>query len=146
MYRRRRDVEDEGTFLMGLLQIFLGVFFGSLAAVFTYEGIVAWRVEQAAKKAAEEIHRANAELAQQERQREALRQEREREREREAAATQSALDMAARLFKERRERKELAWKKFFTPSQACQLDSGTAACANEYMAARKRFESIYVDR
>lgn len=142
MYRRRRDVEDEGTFLMGILQIFLGVFFGSLAAVFTYEGIVAWRLEQAAKKAVEEINRANAEVAQQERQREALR----REREREAAARQSALDMAARLQKERDERKELAWKKYFKPSPSCQLDSGTAACANEYMAARKRFEATYVDR
>jgi uncharacterized protein (DUF1800 family) len=146
MYRRRYETEDEGSFLMGLLQIFLGVFFGGLAAMFTYEAVVAWRVEQAAKKAVAEMERqiskTNAELAQQARQREEQRQARERE----AAARQTALDMAARLERERRERKDLAWKKFFMPSPACQQDSSTAPCANEYMAARTRFEANYVDR
>jgi len=138
--------QSEGAFFAGFLQIALGVFVGGLLSIFAYEAIVEWRIEQAARKALAkmeaEIQRANADAAQQARAREALR----RQQEEQAASRRAALDMAARLERERRERKEAAWKKYFTPSSACQADSGTAACANEYMAAKKRFEAAYTDR
>jgi hypothetical protein len=146
MYRRTFQDQDEGSFLLDILKIFIGVFLGSLAAVFTYEAIVEWRVEQAAKKAASELQRQlNKTNADMERQRKAQEQARARAEE-EVARRRSALALADRLEKERKVRKETAWGQFYKPSPSCQVDSGTHACANEYMAARKRFEASYVDR
>jgi len=47
------DDEDTGTFLVDVLKIALGVFFGGLAAAFTYEAILAYRAEEAIRKASE---------------------------------------------------------------------------------------------
>lgn len=140
------DDEDTGTFLVDVFKIALGVFIGGLAAAFTYEAILAYRAEEAIRKASEEIKvqnaRTNAEIT---KQNELDRQAREEERQR-VERLRAAQAMEARLESERRQRKEEAWAKFHQPSPNCKLDSGTAACANEYMAARKRFESQYVDR
>ena len=54
------DDEDTGTFLVDVLKIALGVFFGGLAAAFTYEAILAYRAEEAIRKASEEIKAQNA--------------------------------------------------------------------------------------
>jgi len=142
----RPDEEDTGTFLMDVLKIALGVFIGGLAAAFAYEAILTYRAEEAMRKAAQEIKdqaaRTNAEIA---KQNELNQQAREEERER-VERLRAAQAIQARLESERRQRKEDAWAKFYQPSPNCKLDSGTTACANEYMAARKRFESQYVDR
>ncbi len=68
------------------------------------------------------------------------------EAEQRAEQMRSARALAARLETERQERRDAAWAKFYQPSPSCKADSGTAACANEYMAARKRFDGQYVDR
>ncbi len=59
--QRRGFENDEGTFLLDLFKIAMGVFIGGLAAMFTYEAITAWRLEQAAKKFAQDLqHEAQA--------------------------------------------------------------------------------------
>lgn len=146
MHRRSFQTEDEGSFLLDVFKIALGVFIGSLAAVFTYEAIVAFRAEQAVRKALQETKaqadRINAEAAKRSQQ-EAL----ERlEAEQRAEQVRNARALAARLEAERQARRDAAWSKFYQPSPACKTDSGTTACANEYMAARKRFDSQYIDR
>ena len=113
---------------------------GDVLAVARVAGI------QAAKRTAAELQRqldkTNSEL---ERQR--LAQEHERQKaDQEAERNRSALALADRLQRERNARKDAAWAQFYKPSPACQADSGTTVCANEYMASRKRFEAQYVDR
>lgn len=146
MQRRSFQTEDEGTVLLDIFKIAIGVFIGSLMAVFTYEAIVEWRIEQAAKRAAAELQRqldkTNSELERQRLAQEHARQQVEQEAER----SRSALALADRLQRERNSRKDAAWTQFYRPSPACQADSATAACANEYMAARRRFDAQYVDR
>lgn len=146
MYRRTFQDQDEGSFLLDVLKIFIGVFLGGLAAAFTYEAVVEWRIEQAAKKAMTEFQRqmdkTNADMERQRRAEEKARTQAEEE----AARKRSALALVDRLERERKARKDAAWAQFYKPSPNCQVDSGTHACANEYMAARKRFESAYVDR
>lgn len=144
--RRSFQTEDEGSFLLDVLKIALGVFIGSLAAVFTYEAIVAFRAEQAVRKVLQETKaqtdRINAEAAKRSQQEAQERQEAEQR----AEQVRNARALAARLEAERQARRDAAWSKFYQPSPSCKMDSGTAACANEYMAARKRFDSQYVDR
>jgi len=45
----------------------------------------------------------------------------------------------------RAERKRQAWEKFHQRSPSCQRDPNTVACANAYIAAKRRFEREYVD-
>lgn len=146
MHRRSFQTEDEGSFLLDVLKIALGVFIGSLAAVFTYEAIVAFRAEQAVRKVLQETKaqtdRINAEAAKRSQQEAQERQEAEQR----AEQFRNARALAARLEAERQARRDAAWSKFYQPSAACKTDSGTTACANEYMAARKRFDGQYVDR
>lgn len=138
--------EDNGTFLVDVFKIALGVFIGGLAAAFTYEAILAHRAEEALRKASQEIKaqaaRTNAEIA---KHNQLNQQAKEEERQR-AERLRAAQALENRLESERRQRREDAWARFHQPSPNCKLDSGTTACANEYMAARKRFESQYVDR
>ena len=144
--QRRGFENDEGTFLLDLFKIALGVFIGGLAAMFTYEAITAWRLEQAAKKITADLQRETQALQARERQ-QALQRDEARRDELARAAQQRAEDEAmAREIRERRERKEAAWQRFFRPSEPCRMDSATLPCANEHMAARKRFEATYVDR
>lgn len=146
MDRRLFQTEDEGSFLLDVFKIALGVFIGGLAAVFTYEAILAYRAEQALRKieqqAKAQTDRANAEAAK--RMQQAAREQQEADQK--AEQLRSARALAARLEAERQARRDAAWSKFYQPSPSCKMDSGTAACANEYMAARKRFDSQYVDR
>ena len=140
----RREIEhSEGAFFGAFFVVFLGVFFGALAALLTYESIVEWRMERAAKQAAEQVQRqiqkSNAEVVRLNQQR----QEAQAKASEAEAARRSALDLAARLERERKERKEQAFSKVFTPSPSCKVDSATPSCANEYMAARKVFEARF---
>lgn len=146
MYRRSFQTEDEGSFLLDIFKIALGVFIGSLAAVFTYEAVLAYRVEQAVRKAQDEVKaQADRMNAHAEKRSQQDAQERQAAEQR-AEQARSARALAARLEAERQARREAAWSKFYQASPSCKTDSGTAACANEYMAARKRFDSQYVDR
>ena len=126
--------------------MFTAVFFGALAAMLVHDGLVELRVryelylvDQALAKELKAIQ------AKEQRDIDArqLRQYEEAER---ARASASARALAARLERERQERKELAWGNFYTPTAGCKVDSSTMACANEFMAAKKRFVASYVDR
>lgn len=146
MNRRPFQTEDEGSFLLDIFRLALGVFIGSLAAVFTYEAVVEYRIEQAARKATAEFNRLMKETND-ERECQRLAEQLAREQADQAERQKrSALALADRLERERKTRKNAAWESFYQPSPACKADSGTAACANEYMAARKRFDGQYVDR
>ncbi|KRA06608.1 hypothetical protein [Acidovorax sp. Root568] len=142
----RPEEEDTGKFLVDVFKIALGVFIGGLAAAFAYEAILTYRAEEAMRKAAQEIKaqaaRTNAEIAKQNE----LNQQAKEEERQHMEGLRAAQALEKRLESERRQRKEDAWARFHQPSPNCKLDSGTTACANEYMAARKRFESQYVDR
>lgn len=74
MYRRK-EVQSEWGFIGDVLKIALGVFIGSMAAVFTYEGVLVWRAEQASRQVMKEFKalEEKQKLAQQQR----LQQEKE---------------------------------------------------------------------
>ena len=141
-----RYSDNAGTFFTGMLQIALGVFIGALAALFAYEGISAYRMKLAAQDAAKEMKaaadRQNAAAAQA---RSRLEQQRQDAHDREQRQRQAQEAMLAE-HRERQARKEAAFKRFYTPSSACQTDPATVPCANEYMQAKKRFEASYTER
>lgn len=132
--RDRYRKEEEGSFFVLVFGVALGVYIGSLAAVYTYEAVAQWRVERAAQQALSQMRDADQRAAQA---RERAAQQAQQRREVQAAAMQ--------LERERKQRKEQAWASYFTPSPDCQRDA-TVSCANAYAAARKRFEAEYVDR
>ena len=143
---RRVFQNEESTFLLDIVKTSLGVFIGGLAAMFAYEGISAMRLEYAAKRLVQQAQQqektARAELVHQQQQQQKIQQEREEEQQ----ATRRADQLAQRLERERRLRKEAAWRVFYQPSAPCRDDPVTAVCANEHIAAKRRFEAQYVDR
>lgn len=143
---RRVFQNEESTFLLDIVKTSLGVFIGGLAAMFAYEGISAMRLEYAAKQLMQQAQQqekaARAELVRQQQQQQQTQQEREEERQ----ALRRANQLAQRLERERQLRKEAAWRVFYQPSAPCRDDPVTAACANEHIAAKRRFEAQYVDR
>lgn len=54
MYRPQESAHT-GSFLVGVTQIALGVWVGGLLAAFSYESILAWRVQHAANQAAQAL-------------------------------------------------------------------------------------------
>ena len=143
---RRVFQNEESTFLLDIVKTSLGVFIGGLAAMFAYEGISAMRLEYAAKRLVQQAQQqektARAELVRQQQQQQKIQQEREEEQQ----ATRRADQLAQRLERERRLRKDAAWRVFYQPSAPCRDDPVTAVCANEHIAAKRRFEAQYVDR
>lgn len=143
---KQRQFTPESSYFSGVLKIALGVFIGALAALLAYEGITALRVEVAMRNAAAEVQRsADAARARTRAQLDAKRS-RDAEEASRAEALERAKSLAARLAAEREQRRADAWERFYQPSEPCRLDSATLACANEHMAARKRFDAQYVDR
>jgi hypothetical protein len=126
-----------------ILKIAVGVFIGSLAAIFAWEGIHVVAVEYALVKANDAVKQSirdqrkrDAAMAQQRADEEAAQRARDAEAER-AVAT-------AGLERERaRAAKDAAWKKFYQPSPGCQADRSTMECANAYMRAKTQFEGTY---
>lgn len=147
---RRGFKNDEGTFLLDLVKLSLGVFIGALAALFAYEAINVWRLEHAARQLVQQAEQqgkaARAQAARQQQQQQQQQLENERRQEEQQKAITMADQLAKRLERERRARKEAAWNAFYQPSPACRADAVTAACANEHIAAKKRFEAQYADR
>lgn len=136
---RRGFQNDEGTFLLDLVKLSLGVFIGALAAMFAYETINVWRLERAARQLVQQAQQQEkASRAQ------AARQQQQREENQQAISM--ANELAQRLDRERRARKEAAWNSFYQPSPACRTDAVTAACANEHIAAKRIFDAQYLDR
>lgn len=128
------------------LTLFFAVFFGALLAMLAHDGITELRMRYAIHEAEEVVKKslldAEASLDRQQ----LLAQQQRDAAAQSARVNASANALATRLQREREERKAVAWDRFFQPSAACKLDSGLAKCANEHIAARKRFEDIYVDR
>lgn len=131
MFQRK---EEEGSFFVLVFGVALGVYIGSLAAVYTYEAVAQWRIERAAQQVLSQARDADRRAAHA---RERASQQAQQRSDAQAAASQAE--------RERKQRKEQAWMRYFTPSPDCQRDA-TVACANAYAAARKRFEAEYVDR
>lgn len=146
MHRRSHPTESAGTFLLDILKIALGVFIGSLAAVFTYEAILALRTELAVRKVQQDIQAETERMKRDDASRREAEAQARDAAERDADQLRSAKALAQRLEAERQARKAGAWSKFYQPSANCKADPGTTACANEHMVARKRFEDQYVDR
>ena len=136
MYRRQQTESDWG-FFGAVAKIALGVFIGSMAAIFAYEGVLAWRAEQAARQLAQELKAMNDQQRQAQQQmlqeqRRQIRQELEKDWQRQQ------VELAAK-------RKEAAWQSYYKPSPICRLDIVRPDCANEHMRARRAFEAEYRD-
>jgi len=126
-----------------ILKIAVGVFIGSLAAVFAWEGIhvVAARyavmeANEAMKQSIREQRKRDADLLRQRADEEAAQRARHADMERAAAAAGVERERA-------RAAKEAAWKRFYQPSAACQVDRSTMECANAFMRAKTQFEGTY---
>ncbi|CAN7261837.1 hypothetical protein LJR129_001170 [Acidovorax sp. LjRoot129] len=146
MQRRSFQTEDEGTFLLDILKIAVGVFIGGLAAAFTYEAILAYRTEAALRKIQENVKAETDRIKRDFAANQQADSDARYAAARDADQLRSAMALAQRLETERQQRKDTAWSHFFQPSPGCKADPGTTACANEHMVARKRFDSQYVDR
>ena len=94
---RRGFQNDEGTFLLDLVKIALGVFIGGLAAMFAYEGITAWRVEQALIKEANKVKQAQRKADEREAKEQADREQRSAERRQQAQAQHDAYQASQAL-------------------------------------------------
>lgn len=144
MDRNRFSRED--TFFSDIGKIAAGVFIGALAAMFAYEGVSALRAEYALNQLAQQAQqamRADRERMRVEQESGAARQQQQQAQ---AQALQDARDLAQRLQRDREQRRANAWADYYRPSPPCLVDSATMACANEYMAAHKRFDAQYKDR
>ena len=139
---RRGFQNEENTFLLGVVKTSLGVFIGGLAAMFAYEGINALRFEYAARQLVQQAQQqekaARAEAVRQQQQQQQIQQQRQEEL--------RAAKLLQLLERERQARKEAAWAAFYQPSASCRDDPVTAVCANDHIAAKRRFDAQYVDR
>ena len=144
--QRRPFEKPENTFFADILKTALGVFIGALAALFAYEAINALRLEYAARQLVQNLEKeqknARAQAARQQQQQ----QENEQQQHEAQQAARMADQLAQRLERERSSRKQAAWTAFYQPSASCRADAVTAACANEHIAAKRRFDAQYVDR
>ncbi len=140
MYQRR-ERESEWGFVGDIAKIAIGVFIGCMASVFTYESILSWRMEQAARQVAQELK------AMEEKQKQARQQILEQQKERQDRVRKQALErdwerqqqvLAVR-------RKEQAWSNFYQPTLTCRADPSRGDCADAHIRARKAFEAQYQD-
>lgn len=107
----RRYSEDDGFGFLGqIAAIALGVFIGVLGALMAWESITAWRMEQAARVAAQKMQQSIQQMRQDD-QRRQLELERLKNASRdEAAAKQASLFAAEQRQRELVARKEAAWQ------------------------------------
>lgn len=126
-----------------ILKIAIGVFIGSLAAIFAWEGIhlvaaryAVMQANEAMKQSIRDQRKRDAELSRQRADEEAAQRARDAEVQRAAAVAGVERERA-------RAAKDAAWKKFYQPSAACQADRSTMECANAYMRAKTQFEGTY---
>ena len=137
----KRFQEAEWGFVGDVVKIALGVFIGAMAAVFTYEGVLAWRAEQAAKQVMQELKAMEdkQQLANQQRlQRQKEQQDQHRKQRLEADWQRQQQELAAK-------RKEQAWASYYQPSYTCRVDPSRGDCADKHIRARKAFEAQYRD-
>lgn len=126
-----------------VFKIALGVFIGSLAAVFAWEGITYVRLEIAAERARQEIARTQREMRDQQRAQDRANAEAD-QRQRDARQRREDQARAADEARRQAERdKAAAWSRYYKPSAGCVADPTTVPCANEHMKARKLFEVQY---
>lgn len=140
MYRRR-DQESDWGFVGDVVKIVLGVFIGCMASVFTYESILAWRAEQAARQLTQELKAMEDKQRQVQQQR--LQQQQEQQERMRRQSLERDLERQQQVLAARR--KEQAWEKFFQPSLICRADPSRGDCADAHIRARKAFEAQYRD-
>ena len=143
----KRKSEDDGWAFVGQISATgLGVYIGVLAAILTWEWINAHRLEQAAKVAQLEMEKSLRKLHQDEKQRAELTLRQQQNEAAKTAAQQSVLRAVEKERREKEERRELAWQRFYQPSAACLHDSASTICANQFIAAQKAFKAQYQDQ
>lgn len=140
MYKRNQ-AESEWGFIGDILKIALGVFIGCMAAVFTYEGVLAWRIEQAMRKINAEL---NAQEVQQ-KQAQELRLQQQKERQDQQRKQDLEKDWQRQQLVLAQRRKEQAWAAYFQPTNVCRMDPSRGDCADLHIRARKAFELQYRD-
>lgn len=144
--------QSDSSFLTDVFKIALGVFIGGLLAALAYTKYMAWEMERSlgpalsslnreTKRMGAETARQFQQLEQQRQQREAM-QRIEQDQQAEQARQRQLLQQAEA---ERDARRQAAWERYYQASALCKVDSATAACANEFMAAKKRFLEQYRD-
>lgn len=117
MYRKRVQETDLG-FVGDVLKIALGVFIGCMASVLTYEKILSWRVEQAAKVVMQELKLNEEKQAQARELR--LQEQREQQDRLRKQALEKDWERQQQVLAARR--KEQAWSNFYQPSFTCRAD------------------------
>lgn len=132
------------------LQIAIGVCAGILAStVITWAATelrLRWEIEQVTQVMRSAAEKASREI-EQSRQNELARiavDEKQRVRDRQAAAErQRAVDDAKRQAFDEAERKEAAWVRYYKPSPRCVGTALSVECSNEFIRAKRAFESQY---
>ncbi|PIG08634.1 hypothetical protein [Comamonas sp. 26] len=144
--------QSDSTFLADVLKIALGVFIGSLLAAFVYTKYMAWEMNRALGQVntalTKETQRMWSETNQ-------SIQRTERATQQRTAAEQIEKDRISEQVRQRQiaqqreaeldARRQVAWERYYQPSAGCKADSSTMACANAFMAAKKRFLEQYQD-
>lgn len=147
-----RYQQEESTFFIDVLKIALGVFIGGLLAAFAFAKYIDWEMSRALwqfdKTIARETQRMRSDVDQ-------FSQAGERSRQQQIAVEQLDRDRALLQVRQtqiakqqeadRDARRQIAWERYYQPSPACKADSSTMACANAFMAAKKRFLEQYQD-
>jgi len=140
MYRKRVQETDLG-FVGDVLKIALGVFIGCMASVLTYEKILSWRVEQAAKVVMQELKLNEEKQAQARELR--LQEQRDQQDRLRKQALEKDWERQQQVLAARR--KEQAWSNFYQPSFTCRADPSRGDCADSHIRARTAFEAQYRD-
>ena len=144
--------QSEGAFFVDVLKIALGVFIGSLMAAFVYTKYMAWEMERALGPVNATLNREAKRMSEETSR---MFQQSERERQQREAAAQIERDARIELAQQKRQqqqaeadrdaKRQAAWERYYQPSASCVADSSTMACANAFMAAKKRFLEQYRD-
>lgn len=137
MFSPRRS-DSDGFGLAHFFVITLAVFFGVLGANLALDQIRAYQVEVALKRAA---HEAEQELK-------AMKKAADLDRQMRDQAARSRLQAETQRLaseREKRLRKEQAWREFYQPSAECRRDSMTYGCADAHIRAKTAFEAQYRD-
>lgn len=131
-------------------QIALGVFIGTLASQFVVWGAaelrIRWELHQAQAEIQRQIEATDRHLQQQRRadtERQLAEQSRQQlERQRQAEADRAVNERKLQAI-EAATRKEAAWARFYKPSPGCALAGQSIDCSNEFIRAKRAFESEY---
>lgn len=128
------------------LHIAVGVFLGTVGANVATWGAAAWAAKLTAQEAAEQLGRAAQQRRQATDAEQAARVQADTARRQQAANQQRAVEQQKQQAEAEKERRELAWTRFYRKPPACDESKGgawTVDCANDYIRAKARFADLY---